>query len=73
MADINQVISLGIGTPSGILEFLTFGLQIGLVVLIVTPDCRTYKVPSENRTCTLPSENRTYALPSENRTYDVKC
>ena len=29
MADINQVITLGIGTPSGITEFLTFGLQIG--------------------------------------------
>ena len=28
MADINQVITLGVGTPSGILEFLTFGLQI---------------------------------------------
>ena len=29
MADINQVISLGIGSPSGITEFITFGLQIG--------------------------------------------
>lgn len=29
MADINHVISLGIGTPAAIPEFLTFGLQIG--------------------------------------------
>ena len=29
MADIHQVISLGVGSPSGIPEFLTFGLQIG--------------------------------------------
>jgi len=29
MADINQVITLGIGTPAGIPEFLTFGLQLG--------------------------------------------
>lgn len=29
MADINQVITLGIGTPGAISEFLTFGLQIG--------------------------------------------
>lgn len=28
MADINQVITLGIGTPAGIPEFLTFGLQL---------------------------------------------
>ena len=33
MADINQVISLGIGSPAGIPEFLTFGLQIGAVVV----------------------------------------
>lgn len=32
MADINQVITFGIGTPSGIPEFLTFGLQIGEAV-----------------------------------------
>ncbi len=28
MANINQIITLGIGTPSGIKEFITFGLQI---------------------------------------------
>lgn len=27
MADINQVVTLGIGVPAGIPEFLTFGLQ----------------------------------------------
>ena len=27
MADINATISLGIGSPAGIQEFLTFGLQ----------------------------------------------
>jgi len=30
MAVINQVITLGIGTPAGIKEFLTFGLQLGI-------------------------------------------
>jgi hypothetical protein len=29
MADINHTITLGIGTPGAIKEFLTFGLQIG--------------------------------------------
>jgi len=29
MADINHIITLGIGTPGAIPEFLTFGLQIG--------------------------------------------
>ena len=43
MADINQVITLGIGTPSGILEFITFGLQIGSEVIVWTeqPDTTT--------------------------------
>lgn len=36
MADINQVITLGIGTPAGIKEFLTFGLQIGVAVVVQT-------------------------------------
>lgn len=38
MADIHQVISLGIGTPSGITEFLTFGLQMGAAVALYTVD-----------------------------------
>lgn len=29
MSDINHIISLGIGSPAAIPEFLTFGLQIG--------------------------------------------
>lgn len=32
MADISQLITLGIGDPAGIPEFLTLGLQIGSVV-----------------------------------------
>ena len=27
MADVNHIISLGVGDPAGIQEFLTFGLQ----------------------------------------------
>lgn len=34
MADINHLISLGIGSPAAISEFITFGLQIGEVVVI---------------------------------------
>jgi hypothetical protein len=37
MADINQTITLGIGTPGGIPEFLTFGLQIGPSAAAWTP------------------------------------
>lgn len=34
MADINHVISLGIGSPAAIQEFLTFGLQQGATVTV---------------------------------------
>ena len=38
MAKIHQVISLGVGSPSGIPEFLTFGLQIGAALALYTLD-----------------------------------
>jgi hypothetical protein len=38
MADINQVITLGIGTPAGVPEFLTLGLQIGAAAALYTVD-----------------------------------
>lgn len=43
MADINQIITLGIGTPGGIKEFLTLGLQIGAEASVWTkqPDSVT--------------------------------
>ena len=37
MADINQTITLGIGTPAGVPEFLTLGLQIGTVSVPEVP------------------------------------
>jgi len=36
VADINQVITWGIGTPAGVLEFLTLGLQIGAEITAYT-------------------------------------
>ena len=60
MADINQVITLGIGTPSGIPEFLTFGLQIAGVR--PTPSCRKMTILAEDRTITIESEDREYAI-----------
>lgn len=54
MADINQVITLGIGTPAGVQEFLTFGLQIGSAVELTAglehslPEMRLhYELPKE--------------------------
>lgn len=38
MADINHVISLGIGSPAAIQEFLTFGLQQGVPAIVPDVD-----------------------------------
>jgi len=58
MADINQVISLGIGTPSGIPEFLTFGLQIGAALDITVRPNRLFIVQPEDRDFTVVPEER---------------
>ena len=54
MADINQTITLGIGTPAGIPEFLTFGLQIAEVVVIEGGLCASFTMaPSLTGTTTM--------------------
>lgn len=47
MADINHLISLGIGSPSGIPEFITFGLQIGEVQITLEGSFRRMDATSE--------------------------
>ena len=74
MADINHVISLGIGSPAGIPEFLTFGLQIGEAVIVIgTPECRTFLIAGEYRTLEISEEMRTLEINEETRTLEVEC
>lgn len=42
MADINQLISLGIGSPAGLQEFLTYGLQQAAGGSDTTPDAFSF-------------------------------
>lgn len=51
MSDINQVISLGIGSPAAIQEFLTLGLQQGAPA-DTTPDAFTFTDQSGVNTST---------------------
>ena len=61
MADINQVITLGIGTPSGIPEFLTFGLQIGEAESILpTPLSRMFHVMTDRTGFIVIKQKRTF-------------
>jgi len=74
MADINHVISLGIGSPAAIPEFLTFGLQIGAAVIVSgAPECRTYFIDGETRVLEIIREARAYEIPEDIRVLPVEC
>lgn len=74
MADINHVISLGIGSPAAIPEFLTFGLQLGAVAVVPgAPECRRFEIFSESRRFEVMQEIRRFEIPAENRRLEVEC
>lgn len=64
MADINQVITLGIGTPAGIPEFLTFGLQIAAIPTVDAPGLE-FTIPDGLIQFTVPIELVHYTMPDE--------
>lgn len=64
MADIHYTISLGIGTPSGIPEFLRFGLQTASE-LALTSEGLEYTLPSNRMHYALPVNRLHYTLPEE--------
>jgi hypothetical protein len=63
MADINQVISLGIGQPAGIEYITTFGL--GSYIFVATPAGRIFTVPAEDRTYIIPAETRVITVEAD--------
>ena len=72
MADINHIITQGIGTPGAIPEFLTLGLQIGAPPPHTeAPADRTFTPALDARTFTPAAENRTYVPPAEDRTITI--
>ncbi len=62
MADINQIITLGIGTPAGIEEFILFGLQ---------PHTVAHSEAPAERTLTIAAESREYDVEAETRTFEA--
>lgn len=71
MASINQLITLGLGIPSGIKEFLTFGLQIGAEVVSTVPSARIYIISASPRAYAIPASPRTYTPVAVSRVYVV--
>lgn len=69
MADINQVITLGIGTPASIAYFIRFGLGAGAV--LPTPASRTNYISAESRTHIVPADIRVRQIPAEDRSDDT--
>ena len=64
MADINQLTTLGIGTPAGIPEFLTFGLQIAAVTALAAEGLE-YTLPTNRLHFDLPVNRLHYTMPEE--------
>ena len=64
MANINQTISLGIGAPSGIPPFLTFGLVIQEETALVVPGLE-YTMGDNRAHYGLPVNRLHYTMPEE--------
>ena len=64
MADINQTITLGIGTPAGVPEFLLFGLQVAPETALTAPGLE-YTLPSNKMHFTQPQGRMHYTIPEE--------
>ena len=60
------VISLGLGSPSSIARFITFGLGAAPV-----PSGRTYTVLADERSYLTPADERNYLPSADERTYTV--
>lgn len=69
MADINHIISLGIGSPAGIPEFLTLGLQIGAAPS--TPTGRIFIPAYDSRTLTVKEQDRIFLPDADPRTFTI--
>lgn len=71
MADVKNVITLGIGAaPGGLVWFITGGLEAGSAVAVVTPTVMM-TVPYASYTMTVPYESRTMTVPYEDHTITV--
>lgn len=71
MADINHVISLGIGSPAGISEFLTFGLQIGASIVPTVPGAE-FTVPRSTAEFTVRRSAAAFTVPRQRADFTVR-
>lgn len=62
MADIHQIITLGIGTPADIEHFILVGLNATGAVDLVDPYAIILTVAAETRTITIEADDRTIAV-----------
>ncbi len=65
MSDINQVITLGIGTPASVPRFLTMGLAIGSPVTVTPLGAATWEVVYQSRAYGVPFSSRTWVVNFE--------
>lgn len=68
MADINQVITLGLGTPGDIPHFILFGLSPTGPVAVEPADGEIIHVRAADVTIRVESSDRVIAVRAEDRT-----
>lgn len=70
MADINHVISLGIGSPADVPHFTLFGLSpfaAGVVAAVEAYGARRVRVPNPHRVVSVPNPRRIVRVPRRPR------
>lgn len=71
MADVHNLISLGLGSPASIPHFILVGLSINDEVIAAQPTA-SVRVLAESRTVRVRAESRSVLVPVENRTVRVQ-
>jgi hypothetical protein len=71
MADVKNIVTLGIGAaPGSLIWFITSGLEgaaavaVPAIIMVVPYQSYTMSVPFESRTMVVPFESRTMTVPS---------
>lgn len=69
MADINQLITFGIGTPSDIEHFILFGLN---GQALSTPTVRAWTLPARDTTWTIETRDTAWATHARDTNWTVE-
>lgn len=65
MADVNQIITLGVGTPSDIPHFILVGLSVNPVEHTLAAECLTVTVAADPWLVSVPADAYSVAIAAD--------